>query len=115
MRRAVLLSLGLFAAATATARAETLKFWNLTENTITQLQLAAPGTDKWGKNQCLNDNDKTVSSDERLKLSDVTPGRYDVRIKDKKGRTCVLRNVELKGGEPYAFSVSEQEMKACPK
>ena len=45
--------------------AQTLKFWNLTSETITELKLAEPGTNKWGKNQTLNDNDKTVEADER--------------------------------------------------
>ncbi|WP_448203095.1 hypothetical protein [Azospirillum sp. sgz302134] len=101
--------------AQAQAQAQTLKFWNLTTETITELKLAEPGTGKWGKNQALNDKDKTVEADERLKLTDVKPGTWDVRVKDKKGRTCVLRNVTLSGTDAYAFSISEDEMAKCPK
>lgn len=95
------------------AQAQTLKFWNLTTETITELKLAEPGTNKWGKNQTLNDKDKTVEADERLKLSDVTPGVWDVSVKDKKKRTCVFRNVTLSGTDAYAFSISEDDMAKC--
>ncbi|MBP2296933.1 hypothetical protein [Azospirillum rugosum] len=96
-----------------TPKAQTLKFWNLTTETITELKLAEPNTNKWGKNQTLNDKDKTVEADERLKLSDVTPGVWDVSVKDKKKRSCVLRNVTLSGTDAYAFSISEDEMAKC--
>ncbi|MFS2012098.1 hypothetical protein ACCD06_19835 [Azospirillum sp. CT11-132] len=95
--------------------AQTLKFWNLTSETITELKLAEPGTNKWGKNQTLNDKDKTVEADERLKLSDVKPGTWDVSMKDKKGRKCVLRNVTLSGTDAYAFSISEDDVKKCSR
>lgn len=100
---------------TAQAQTQTLKFWNLTTETITELKLAEPGTNKWGKNQTLNDKDKTVEADERLKLSDVKPGTWDVSMKDKKGRTCVLRNIALSGTEAYAFSISEDDVKKCAR
>ena len=102
-------------AGTAQAQNQTLKFWNLTAETITELKLAEPGTNTWGKNQTLNDRDKTVEADERLKMSDVKPGVWDVSLKDKKGRSCVLRNVTLSGTEAYAFSVSEEDMAKCAK
>jgi len=111
----LLLSAGAFATTAHAQTAQTLKFWNLTTETITELKLAEPGTNKWGKNQTLNDKDKTVEADERLKLSDVKPGTWDVSMKDKKGRTCVLRNVALSGTEAYAFSISEDDVKKCAR
>src|SRR5215467_13852585 len=79
---------------TATA-AERLKFWNLTGFTIKELYLAPAGTVDWGPDQCRNDPDGAVDADERLTLKDVVPGRYDVKVTDKKGRTCLVRNVEV--------------------
>jgi hypothetical protein len=90
-----------------------MKFWNLTAYSITSLSLAPVGTTQWGPNQCLNDNDKEVDADERLLLKGVTPGHYDVKLADKKGRKCVIHDVEVKAGGPYAFSIDEDAMKSC--
>lgn len=95
--------------------AERMRFWNLLTSTITQLSLAPAGTNNWGKNQCENDKDKSVDADERLTLTDIEPGRYDVKFADNRGRQCVLRNIEVKGGQPYAFSIEEDDLKNCEK
>ncbi|HLY58172.1 MAG TPA: hypothetical protein VKS60_21600 [Stellaceae bacterium] len=92
-----------------------LRFWNLTAYTIVELSLAKPGTDQWGPNQCDNDPDRAVDADERLDLKDVPPGRYDVKLADKSGRRCTVRNVEVKDGGKYAFSLSEDDLKDCGK
>ena len=115
MRRIAVLSVLLSAAVATGAQAQTLKFWNLTTEVISELKLAEPGTNKWGKNQTLNDKDKTVEPDERLKLTDVTPGTWDVSVKTKKGKACVFRNLTLSGTDAYAFSISEDELTKCPK
>ena len=107
----VLLSLFIFCSAAAAA--ERLKFWNLTGFTITELRLAPPGSADWGPDQCRNDPDGAVDSDERLTLKDVVPGRYDVKITDKKGRTCVVRDIAVLAGKPYAFSISEKDLTDC--
>ncbi len=103
----------LAATSTASAADRPLRFWNLTAGTITGLYLAAPGSSQWGPNQCLNDPDKSVESDERLPITGLAPGRYDVKLVDNKGRTCLVRNVELVSGRPYAFSVGEKDLTNC--
>jgi len=115
MRKMTFVWLALLALTASATAAEKLKFWNLTAATITDLRMAPAGTDKWGANQCLNDSDKSVDHDERLTLTDVTPGRYDVKFTDKTGRSCLVKNVEVKSGRPYAFSISEKELKDCKK
>jgi hypothetical protein len=93
--------------------AEKMQFWNLTAYTIDQLYLAPAGTTKWGPNQCLNDPDKTVDSDERLALKDVKPGQYDVKLHDIKGRSCLVKDVAVKAGGKYAFSIDEKQLTDC--
>lgn len=110
---AVMLAPGLIWWGTSGYAAERLRFWNLSANTITELYLAPPGSGKWGPNQCLNDADKSVEHDERLTITGVEPGRYDVKLVDTKGRACVLLNVELVAGRPYAFSISEKDVATC--
>jgi hypothetical protein len=90
-----------------------LRFWNLTTSTIVELHLAKAGTNQWGPNQCENDRDKTVDADERLNLTGVEPGRYDVKLVEKSGRRCLVRDVEVKAGAPYAFSIADDELKDC--
>ncbi len=93
--------------------AERLRFWNLTTVTIQELYLAPAGTTQWSGNQCANDRDGAVDPDERLSITGVSPGRYDVKVKDKKGRTCVVTGVELVSGKPYAFSLSDKDLANC--
>ena len=99
--------------ASAAPAAERMRFWNLTTATITELRLASAGTGRWGPNQCDGDPDKSVDSDERLTLTGVEPGVYDVKLSDKTGRTCLVRNVEVKSGRPYAFSLSDNDLREC--
>ena len=97
----------------ATLAAERLRFWNLTTATLTELRLAPAGTDQWGPNQCENDPDKSVEHDERLTMKGIEPGLYDVRLRDKTGRICFVQNIEVKSGQPYAFSISNKDLSRC--
>ena len=95
------------------ASAKDTRFWNLTANTITSLQLSPAGKNDWGRNQADNDRDHTVDHDERLKITDTAPGMYDVKFADKSGRTCIVPNVLVKAGS--IFSIDEKKTKACGK
>lgn len=95
--------------------AERMRFLNKTAATITELRLAPAGTENWGPNQTENDSDRAVDADEGLNLKGVAPGHYDVKIADKSGRACVVSDVNVQGGHPYAFSISEAELKDCKK
>ena len=52
--------------------------------------------------------DGTVDHDERLRITGVEPGRYDVKLSDKTGRACIVRNVEVKEGA--VFSIEEKQL-----
>ena len=95
------------------ASAKDTRFWNLTANTITSLQLSPAGKNDWGRNQADNDRDHTVDHDERLKITDTAPGIYDVKFVDKSGRTCVVPNIEVKTGA--VFTIEEKALKDCAK
>jgi hypothetical protein len=105
----------LLAVIAQSSAADRLRFWNLTTVTIQELYMAPAGTTTWGDNQCKNDRDGTVDADERLTLTGVTPGHYDVKIRDKKGRMCTVSNVEVVAGRPYAFSISDKDLTNCSK
>lgn len=91
-----------------------MQFWNLTGATISALRLAPAGTDKFGPNQCANDPDGTVDSDERLRLTGIEPGTYDVKLAWKSGRMCTVHGVKLRGEGKYAFSLDQKDLKDCP-
>lgn len=90
-----------------------MKFWNLTGEDIVELYLAPAGTDKFGPNQTKNDDDNKAERDERLPLTGLKAGNYDVKLKDKNGRACLVKNVEVKNGGPYSFSLEADQLTDC--
>jgi len=113
MHRAALVVLALALSLTATHAADRkpTRFWNLTANTIVSLQMSPAGQQAWGRDQCENDRDHEVDHDERLRITGIEPGRYDVRFKDKTGRVCIVKNIEVKDG--VIFSIEEKELTGC--
>ena len=92
MTKAVIPAAFMLAFVPSSASAKDTRFWNLTANTITSLQLSPPGKNEWGRNQADNDRDHTVDHDERLKITDTAPGI--------KGATATnqLKDAELETG-----------------
>jgi hypothetical protein len=113
MARAAAMIVFIAALLPMSALAKDTRFWNLTANTITSVQLSAAGKNDWGRNQTDNDRDRTVDHDERLKITDTPSGMYDVKFVDKSGRTCVVPNIEIKEG--LVFSIEEKSLKNCVK
>ena len=97
--------------AAAHAEGRPTRFWNLTRHVISELYLAPAGTTNWGPNQCKNDKDGTVDPDERLPITGVTAGSYDVKLVDTSGRTCLVRNIKVVVGQ--IFSIEERELTSC--
>jgi hypothetical protein len=106
------LALVLMLTAAQGAERRGMRFWNLTLHTLTSLQFSAPGQNAWGKNQCENDDDKTVDHDERVRITGLAPGRYDARLMDRIGRTCIVKDVDVKDG---IFSIEEKQLTDCEK
>jgi hypothetical protein len=113
MYRLVIALMGLLLATQAAAGAarKGIRFWNLTSSTVTRLQLAPAGTDAWGPDQCQNDPDGVVDPDERVRVVGVAPGHYDVKLADKTGRVCVVRNRAIE--DDKVFSVNDADLTDC--
>lgn len=112
MTRPILAAVALVLAATGAYAAERpIRFWNLTLHTLSEFQLAPAGSGQWGENQCKNDKDGTVDSDERLRITGINPGIYDARLKDVTGRVCLVRNIDIKAGD--IFSIEEKDLTSC--
>ena len=84
-----------------------IRFWNLTANTVKQLYLSPAGKDQWGPDQCKNDRDGEVDHDERLRITGIEPGRYDVKLADVRGRQCIVRNVDIKASAVFAIEAKQ--------
>ncbi len=110
--RIVLIAAGL-ALLAGPALAKDLLFWNQTAHEYASVRLAPAGTQQWGAEQAANDPDGTVSADERLRITDTVPGRYDVRLAEKTGRVCLVRGVEVKGSGKVAFTIGEAQLTEC--
>ncbi len=114
MQRALVLAALLAGVAgAAQAGGKGIRFWNLTTATVSTLQLSPAGKDSWGPNQTLNDKDKEVDHDERLRITGIEPGRYDVRLGYRSGKTCLVRDVEI--AADAVFSIADKDLKECAK
>jgi len=95
------------------AQGKGIRFWNLTTATVTSFQLSPAGKNEWGSNQTLNDRDKEVDHDERLRISGVVPGRYDAKVGFRDSRQCIVRNIEIRADA--VFSISDKDLMDCNK
>ncbi len=95
------------------AMAKDTRFWNLTTSTVTSLELSPVATNAFGPNQCLNDPDKAVDHDERVKVTGVVTGVYVARLKFADGRSCLARNVQIEVGK--AFAIEDRDLTDCVK
>ena len=78
------------------AQGKGIRLWNLTTATISSFQLSPAGKNAWGANQTLNDKDKEVDHDERLRITGVEPGRYDAKVGYRDSKQCFVRDIEIK-------------------
>jgi hypothetical protein len=90
------------------------KFYAYNQTTKTDFHgvyLAPAGTQNWGSNQALNDKDRALDTSERLALTGLQPGRYDVKVVDKRGRACVVKNVDLT--KERSFEIRDTDLNDC--
>ena len=99
--------------AAAQSKGKGIRLWNLTTETISGLQLSPAGKTEWGPNQCLNDKDKEVDHDERLRITGVEFGRYDAKVSYLSARQCIVRDIEIKADA--VFSIADKDLKDCTK
>ncbi|MHB8267097.1 hypothetical protein [Bradyrhizobium sp.] len=95
------------------AQGKGIRLWNLTTATISNFQLSPAGKDSWGPNQALNDRDKEVDHDERLRITGIEPGRYDAKVGYRDSRQCLVRNIEIEADA--VFSIADKDLKDCKK
>src|SRR5882757_4127255 len=95
------------------AQGKGIRLWNLTTSTISGFQLSPAEKEAWGPNQTLNDKDREVDHDERLRITRVEPGRYDAKVSYRGARQCFVRDIEIKADA--VFSIADKDLKDCNK
>jgi hypothetical protein len=113
MRWTLAAALSLASTGQLAAQGKGIRFWNLTTATVSGLQLSPAGKGSWGPNQTLNDKDKEVDHDERLRITGVDPGRYDAKISYRDKRQCLVRNIDIKADS--VFSIADKDLTDCTK
>ena len=109
----LLIAIALPGALFAQAKGKGIRLWNLTSATISGFELSPAGKNEWGPNQTLNDKDKEVDHDERLRITGVEPGHYDAKVSYPDSKQCVVRDIEIKADA--VFSISDRDLKDCNK
>jgi hypothetical protein len=109
----LLILIALPAALLAQSKGKGIRLWNLTSATISGFELSPAGKNEWGPNQTLNDKDKEVDHDERLRITGVEPGHYDAKVSYPDARQCFVRDIEIKADA--VFSISDKDLKDCNK
>ncbi|NVN84955.1 MAG: hypothetical protein HXX15_02600 [Rhodopseudomonas sp.] len=97
----------------AQGKGKGIRLWNLTTATISGFQLSPAGKNDWGPNQTLNDKDKEVDHDERLRITGVEPGRYDAKVSYAGAKQCLVRGIEIKADA--VFSIADKDLTDCNK
>jgi hypothetical protein len=103
----------LLSASQSMAQGKGIRLWNLTTATISNFHLSPAGKDSWGSNQALNDRDKEVDHDERLRITGIEPGHYDAKVGYRDSRQCLVRDIEIKADA--VFSIADKDLKDCNK
>src|SRR3979490_1799752 len=78
------------------AQGKGVRLWNLTTATISEFQLSPVGKNDWGPNQTLNDKDKEVDHDERLRITGCEPGGDDAKVSYAGSKQGLVRDMEIK-------------------
>jgi hypothetical protein len=78
---------------------------------FTGVYLAPEGTTRWGPNEALNDKDKRWDSGERLIIRNASRSRFDLKLVDQTGRTCLKKGVDLT--QDTTFDIRDDDLAAC--
>jgi hypothetical protein len=117
--RAALFTAGFLIGSTMLAQvavAQNKKFfaYNMTTRTdFKGVYMAPAGSDNWGSNQTENDKDKSLDITERIRLTGLTAGQYDVKLVTEDGGSCIIRNIDLT--KENSFVIKEDQIADCHK
>jgi len=96
-----------------TVRADPRLFvYDLTTATkFIEVYLAPSGSGQWGANQTVNDKDRVLDPGERLAITILARGVYDVKFVDPDGRVCIKAGVDLT--RETTFDIRDTDLAKC--
>lgn len=95
------------------ARALDLEVANESKTTIHHIYLSAVGEKNWGDDQLGDGEDDTIDPGDSYTMSDIDPGRYDLKLVASDGTVCVVGNVRF--GADKVWTVTEGMLDTCGK
>jgi hypothetical protein len=105
---------GFMLAQATVAQSQKFFAYNMTTRTdFKGVYLAPAGSENWSSNQTENDKDKSLDITERLQLTGLTPGRYDVKLVTEDGGSCIVKDVDLT--KENSFVIKEDQIAGCHK
>lgn len=107
----IAVALAALAAGSAYAAGNTLKVVNKSTKTIYHLYLSDASSDEWGDDQFGDNEDDTVAPGGSFTLTDIEPGKYDVKLVTKSGAECEVDDVEFDAD--YVWTVTNGMLKSC--
>lgn len=112
MKRAALAAAVLaFIGGTALAEGVSLAVVNNSSKTIYHLYLSPANDNNWGPDQMGDTQDDTVAPGDSFTLTDIDPGKYDVKLATKSGTECEVDDVEFDAD--YKWSVTNAMLNNC--
>jgi hypothetical protein len=110
MRVAVVLAVVL-AGSRGSAAEQFVGFNETTSTVFAGVYLAPAGSTWWGPNQALNDKDRSWDYGERLKITGLSRGVFDLKLIDRSGRACVKHSIDLT--KERTFEVRDEDLRGC--
>ena len=98
-------------AASTPARALELEIENGTPWPITALYLAPASSNDFRHNAMAADDGDPLEPDYTFTITDIGPGRYDLRLVMRPDSDCIVRNIEI--GQSRAIVVAENGSGNC--
>jgi hypothetical protein len=82
-------------------------FLNLTASEITSIKLSPVHKQEERENKG-KETSGAVGYNKRMTVTDIEPGLYDVKFRDKLHRECVLKNIDIK--DNAVISIEEKKL-----
>ena len=88
-----------------------LEIVNQSRTTIQHLYLSAAGERAWGDDQLGEGEDDTIDPGDSYTVTDIEPGRYDLKLVARDGTTCIISDQRF--GTDKVWTVTEAMLDTC--
>ena len=97
-------------ALTAMASDTSMQIVNKSQWDIHHLYVAKHSSDQWGPDQL---GKVVLKTGEDFTLTNVPCGKYDIKVVDEDGDSCVIENQKLCGEDGSILAINDEELLNC--